>query len=221
MLVHWVMLLLISFTTQNQKFITFVTITTDFIRKSVSNRKPSRIAWWVKVVQISNLLENLSFNIGNKHLSVVFPWSDTFTMIISKECLPNTQIWKTIIFFPSFFQVKRMFCARVSSSAQTLNNLQVFFFETTIILQCVAEVHCIYSLFVFTQNIKKTFIHPAILPLSIYPEKTITQTDTYIPVFIATLFTVARTWKQPKYPETEEWIKKMWYIYTIEYYSTM
>ena len=152
------MLLLISFTTQNQKFITFVTITTDFIRKTVSNRKPSRIAWWVKVVQISNLLENSSFNIGNKHLSVVFPWSDRFTLIISKKCLPNTQIWITIIFFPSFFQVKRMFCARVSSSAQTLNNLQVFFLDTTIILQCVAKVHCIYSLFVFAQNIKKTFI---------------------------------------------------------------
>ena len=57
-LVHWVALLLISFTIQNQKFITVVTITTGFIIKSVSNRKPSRIAWWVQVVQIPNLLEN-------------------------------------------------------------------------------------------------------------------------------------------------------------------
>ena len=37
-------------------------------------------------------------------------------------------------------------------------------------------------------------------------------------MFIAALFTIARTWKQPKYPSTEEWIK-MWYIYTMEYYS--
>ena len=37
-------------------------------------------------------------------------------------------------------------------------------------------------------------------------------------MFIAALFTVARTWKQPKCPSTEEWIKKMWYIYTMEYY---
>ena len=41
---------------------------------------------------------------------------------------------------------------------------------------------------------------------------------TCTPMFIAALFTMARTWKQPKCPSTEEWIKKMWYIYTMEYY---
>ena len=40
-------------------------------------------------------------------------------------------------------------------------------------------------------------------------------------MFIAALFTIARTWKQPKCPLTEEWIKKRWYIYTMEYYSAM
>ena len=40
-------------------------------------------------------------------------------------------------------------------------------------------------------------------------------------MFIATLFTIARTWKQPKCPSTDQWIKKMWYIYTTEYYSAM
>ena len=40
-----------------------------------------------------------------------------------------------------------------------------------------------------------------------------------MPMFIAALFTIAKTWKQPKCPSTEEWIKKMWYIYTMEYYS--
>ena len=40
-------------------------------------------------------------------------------------------------------------------------------------------------------------------------------------MFIAALFTIARTWKQPKCPSTEEWIKKMWYIYTMEYYSAI
>ena len=39
------------------------------------------------------------------------------------------------------------------------------------------------------------------------------------PMFIAALFTIAKTWKQPKCPSTDEWIKKMWYIYTMEYYS--
>ena len=62
---------------------------------------------------------------------------------------------------------------------------------------------------------------PGILLLAIYLEKTIIQKDTCTPVFIAELFTMAKTWKQPKYPSTEEWIKKMWYIYTMEYSSAI
>ena len=62
---------------------------------------------------------------------------------------------------------------------------------------------------------------PAIPLLGIYPEKTIIQKDTCTPVSTAALFTIARTRKQPKCPSTEEWIKKMWYIYTIEYYSAI
>ena len=62
---------------------------------------------------------------------------------------------------------------------------------------------------------------PAIPLLGIYPEKTIIQKDTCTPMFIAALFTIARLWKQPKCPLTDEWIKKMWYIYTMEYYSAL
>ena len=45
--------------------------------------------------------------------------------------------------------------------------------------------------------------------------------DTCIPLFIAALFTIARTWKQPRCPSTDEWIKKLWYIYIMEYYSAI
>ena len=62
---------------------------------------------------------------------------------------------------------------------------------------------------------------PAIPLLGIYLEKTIIQKDAWIPMFTAALFTIARTWKQPKCPSTEEWIKKMWYMYTMEYYSAI
>ena len=62
---------------------------------------------------------------------------------------------------------------------------------------------------------------PAIPLLGIYPEKTIVQKDTCTPMFIAALFTKARSWKQPKCPSTDEWIKKMWHIYTMEYYSAI
>ena len=44
---------------------------------------------------------------------------------------------------------------------------------------------------------------------------------TCTPMFITALFTVAKTWKQPKCPSVDEWIKKMWYIYTMEYYSAI
>ena len=62
---------------------------------------------------------------------------------------------------------------------------------------------------------------PAIPLLSIYPEETKIERDTCIPLFIAALFTIARTWKQPRCPSTHEWIKKLWYIYTMEYYSAI
>ena len=59
---------------------------------------------------------------------------------------------------------------------------------------------------------------PAIPLLGIYPEKTIIRKDISTPVFIAALLTIAKTWKQYKCPSTEKWIKKMYYIYTMEYY---
>ena len=65
------------------------------------------------------------------------------------------------------------------------------------------------------------FRSPAIPLLGIYPERTIIQKDTCTPMFITALFTIARTWKQPKCPSTDERIKKMWYIYTVEYYSAI
>ena len=62
---------------------------------------------------------------------------------------------------------------------------------------------------------------PAIPLLGIYLAETKIEKDTCIPLFIATLFTIARTWKQSRCPSTDEWIKKLLYIYTMEYYSTI
>ena len=62
---------------------------------------------------------------------------------------------------------------------------------------------------------------PAIPLLGIYLEKTVIQKDACTYIFIAALFTIAKTWKQPKCPSTAEWIKKMWYIYTMEYYTAI
>ena len=62
---------------------------------------------------------------------------------------------------------------------------------------------------------------PAFPHLGIYLEKIIVAKDTCTSVFITALFTIASTGKQPKCPLTEEWIKKMWYIYAMEYYSAI
>ena len=73
------------------------------------------------------------------------------------------------------------------------------------------------------RSLKKLGIKPSYDPeiLGIYPEETKTGKDTNITLFIAALFTVARTWKQRRYPLRDEWIKKLCYIYTMEYYSVI
>ena len=64
-------------------------------------------------------------------------------------------------------------------------------------------------------------LYPAIPLLGIYPEKTTTHKDTCTLMFTAAQFTIAKTWKQLECPSTEEWIQKMWYIYTMEYHSAI
>ena len=64
--------------------------------------------------------------------------------------------------------------------------------------------------------------HKPAIPLpGVYPDETIIQKDTYTPMFIAVLFTIVKTWKQPRCPSTDKWIKKLWYMYTMEYYSAI
>ena len=62
---------------------------------------------------------------------------------------------------------------------------------------------------------------PAIPLLGIHTEETRIERDTCTPMFIAALFIIARTWKQPRCSSTDEWIRKLWYIYTMEYYSAI
>ena len=67
----------------------------------------------------------------------------------------------------------------------------------------------------------KPLYDPAIPLLGIFPEEIKIEKLAWIPLFIAAPFSIARTWKQPKCPLTDEWIKKLWYIYTMEYYSAI
>ena len=61
--------------------------------------------------------------------------------------------------------------------------------------------------------------NPAIPLLGVYTEETRTERDTCTPMFIAALFIIARTWKQLRCLSADKWIRKSWYIYTMEYYS--
>ena len=57
--------------------------------------------------------------------------------------------------------------------------------------------------------------------LDIHPEETRIERDTCTPMFIAALFIIARMWKQPRCPSAGKWIRKLWYIYTMDYYSAI
>ena len=62
---------------------------------------------------------------------------------------------------------------------------------------------------------------PAIPLLGIHTKETRIERDTCTPMFISALFIIARTWKKPRCPSADEWIRKLWYIYTMEYYSAI
>ena len=62
---------------------------------------------------------------------------------------------------------------------------------------------------------------PAIPLLGMHTKDTRIERDTCTPMFITALFMIARTWKQPRCPSADEWIRKQWYIYTMEYYSAI
>ena len=74
----------------------------------------------------------------------------------------------------------------------------------------------------FLKKLETELIYdPAIPLLGIHTQETRTERDTCTPMFIAALFIIARAWKQPRCPSAEEWKRKLWYTYTMEYYSAI
>ena len=92
---------------------------------------------------------------------------------------------------------------------------------------CFASLVRFIPKYVFSGNFKrdlfKKIIHlpydPAIPLLGIHTEETRIERDMCTPMFTAALFLIARTWNQPRCPSADEWIRNLWYIYTMEYYS--
>ena len=98
--------------------------------------------------------------------------------------------------------------------------------EKRILLHCWLECKLVQPLWrTVWRFLKKLEIElqydPAISLLGIHTKETRIERNTFTPMFITTLFIVARTWKQPRYPSADEWIRKLWYTYTMEYYSAI
>ncbi|KAF0880986.1 LORF2 protein, partial [Crocuta crocuta] len=100
--------------------------------------------------------------------------------------------------------------------------------ETDTLLHCWWECKLVQPLWKrvwrFLKKLTIEFPYdPAIALLGIYPRDTgvLMHRGTYTPMFIAALSTIAKTWKEPKCPSTDEWIKRMWFIYMTEYYMAM
>ena len=91
------------------------------------------------------------------------------------------------------------------------------------LFQCTwRNISWLSGLVASSTSMKKPLIKGFCYPLlGIYPEKTIIQKETCTAMFTAALFTIARTWNPPKCPSTDEWLKKMWHIYKMEYYSAI
>ena len=88
--------------------------------------------------------------------------------------------------------------------------------------ECRLEHHNRKHFWRFLKKLKIELLYDLAIPFpGIYPEKAIIRKDTCTPMFVIALFTIAKTWKQRKCPLTDEWIKKTWYIHTVEYYSTI
>ena len=98
--------------------------------------------------------------------------------------------------------------------------------EKGILLHCWWECKLVHPLWRtvwrFLKKPRMELPYDSATPLqSIYPKETRSERDTCTPVFTAALFTIARTWKQPRHPSADEWIRKLWYTDTMEYYSAI
>ena len=124
------------------------------------------------------------------------------------ECKLIQPLWKTVWRFLKKLGIKSL-SVQLSSVAQSCPTL------------CDPMNRSTPGLSIHHQLPGSTQTHGPSIPLGIYPEETKIENDTCIPLFIAALYTIARTWKQPRYPSTDDWIKKLWYIYTVEYYSAI
>ena len=104
--------------------------------------------------------------------------------------------------------------------AQLLSHVQLFVTPWTVAHQ--APLSMIFSRQEYWSGLPVPSPYdPAIPLLGVHTEETRIERDTCTPMFIAALFIIPRTWKQPRCPSADKWIRKLWYIYSVEYYSAI
>ena len=100
--------------------------------------------------------------------------------------------------------------------------LGLIFFKIDLWFDLLAVQGTLKSLFQFLKKLEIELPYdPAIPLLGIHNKETRSERDTCTPMFIAALFIIARPWKQPRCPSADKWIRKLWYIYIMEYYSAI
>ena len=142
-------------------------------------------------------------------------WRNVCLVLLSTFCLGSL----------FFLVLSCMSCLHILE----INSLSVVLFA---IIFSHSDV-CLFTTLLFSLIVQKllslirshleieSLYEPAVPLLGIHTEETRIERDTCTPVFIAALFTIARTWKQPRCPSADKWIRKLWYLYTMEYYSAI
>ena len=162
---------------------------------------------------------------GPKNQTDIFPkktyrwltnmWKDTQHHSLSEKCKSKSQ-WGTISHQSEWL---------LSKSLQVINAGEGVGEKGTL-LQCWWECRLVQLLWRtvwrFLKKLQIELPYDPVIPLLGIPTKeTRMERDTCTPVFTAALFIIARTWKQPRCPSADEWIRKLWYLYTMEYYSAI
>ena len=138
------------------------------------------------------------------------------TWLIIREMQIGTIQWGTTSYQTEWPSLKSLWITNAGEGCGEKGTLLLCWWECKLIQPVWKTV------WRFLKKLKIELPYDPVIPLlGIYPEKTIIQKDTCTPMFIAALFTIARSWKQPQCPSRDEWIKKMWSIYTMEYYSAI
>ena len=175
--------------------------------KQLNNRKTNNL--------IKMWGENLNRHFSKEDIQMANTWKDAQHCSLLEKCKLKLQ-WDITSHqsdWPSSKKPTNNKCWRECGEKGTL-------------LHCRWECKLIQSLWkMLWRFLKKLGIKPphdpAIPLLSMYPEETKTEKDTCTPMFIAAQFAIVRTWKPPRCPLAGEWIKKLWYIYTMKYYSAI